>query len=152
MFGNVRGGSWFLHHDRYEKQNKALIEWMEKHRHSNVVIIEIGAGYNTPTVTRFPMEAYAKETNSRLIRINPSDPEVPEDLSALAFAEGWQVLDDISKSTGNIKKGVEMETEVLKSQHEMDLVVPKQVALHYRRHFGRFDWRSFLKQLRDHHR
>jgi O-acetyl-ADP-ribose deacetylase (regulator of RNase III)/NAD-dependent SIR2 family protein deacetylase len=62
MFGNVRGGGWFRH-NKYEEQNAALQNWMAQvlASHKNVVVLEIGAGFNTPTVTRFPVEAFARD-------------------------------------------------------------------------------------------
>ena len=127
---------------------------MERHKNSNVVILEIGAGFNTPTVTRFPMESYARALGNQahLIRINPSDPEVPEDLSALALAEGWQVLGDILKSQNKLDTGVpKVEESVRGYQYENDLMVPNQVTAQYKHYFRHFEWRHFLEQLRDRH-
>jgi hypothetical protein len=59
MFGNVRGRSWFLHPHKYKAQNQALEACMESllvDSNLNVVILEIGAGFNTPMVTRCPEE------------------------------------------------------------------------------------------------
>jgi hypothetical protein len=79
MFGGVRGGSCYLH-TKYEAQNQAIQNWIESHiqQGSNVAVIEIGAGFNTPAVTRLPIEAFARELgdNGRLIRINPTEPDV----------------------------------------------------------------------------
>jgi NAD-dependent SIR2 family protein deacetylase len=156
MFGNVRGGSWFLH-SKYERQNMALQKWLQDLFDSkkNVVILEIGAGFNTPTVTRFPMESFARSmgTNrARLIRINPTEAKVPEDLRAIALKEGWQVLDDIEKSTG--VNGVYMfgaETQIRKHQLDSNQIVPNQQTRLYERYFGHFDWKKFLNQLKDKH-
>ena len=48
-----------------------------------IVVVEVGAGFNTPTVTRFPAEAIVREfgpARAALVRINPSDHGVPTDL------------------------------------------------------------------------
>jgi hypothetical protein len=99
VFGNVRGDGNFLH-GLYDEQNYALRRWMKMNVDSNrtVAIVEVGAGFNTPTVTRFPMESFARQLGERgrFIRINPSDVEVPSDLKkAISIDEGWQVLKDI---------------------------------------------------------
>ena len=151
MFGNVRGGSWFLHH-KYEHQAERIQEWMQKKvdgiEQTKVVIIEIGAGFNTPTVTRFPVESFARELGrARFIRINPTNAEVPEDLRAIALQEGWQVLLDIATSSG-IQAAKETEDDIKKELLQSSLLVPKASSLSYRRYFGHFDWRQFLHQLR----
>ena len=157
MFGNVRGGSWFLHHEKLQTQNQDLQDWMTdlltKHATKKVVVLEIGAGFNTPTVTRFPVESWTRALGSkraRLIRINPTEPEVPEDLKAIAIAEGWQVLNDIqnSPSVRALDKHT-LEARVEKQNKENDLVVPRHMQQHMERYLGHFDWRLFLKQLRD---
>eukprot|EP00934_Nitzschia_sp_Nitz4_P003152 Nitzschia sp. Nitz4//scaffold28_size193895//71689//73674//NITZ4_001649-RA/size193895-processed-gene-0.221-mRNA-1//1//CDS//3329545934//3142//frame0 len=149
MFGNVRGGGWYLHHDRLERQNVALQKWMEAHIHSNVVIIEVGVGFNTPTVTRFPMESYARELGRKahFIRINPSDPEVPEGISALALPEGWESLAAIQNSSV-VSDASALEHKVRHQLYESDLMIPSQVFQQQKRSLRHFDWRRFLRQLR----
>jgi O-acetyl-ADP-ribose deacetylase (regulator of RNase III)/NAD-dependent SIR2 family protein deacetylase len=152
MFGNVRGGSWFLHH-KYEQQNTAMQQWMQKQLDggSNVLILEIGAGFNTPTVTRFPVESFARELGGRgrFIRINPTEADVPDDLNAIALKEGWQVLGDLVQSPGLVSgtNYTDIEKQVREMLAESNLLVPDQVTLQYRRYIGHFDWRNFLSQL-----
>ena len=81
MFFNVRGGSWFSHkpHDAAAASFQAWLEDARVKKHS-IVILEIGSGFNTPTVTRFPMESLAADVermNARLVRMNPADWQVP---------------------------------------------------------------------------
>lgn len=154
MFGNVRGGDWFLH-EKYQAKNQALQEWMEDQIRlgKKVTIIEIGAGFNTPTVTRFPMEAFARDLGpnfGRLIRINPSDAEIPEDLNAIGLAEGWEVLRDILDSTVSSQNNMKArEFKNKQNMMEAGLVAPNQVVNQYKRFLGHFDWRQFLTELGD---
>lgn len=103
-FGNVRGGPWYSHHPQDENL-KRFTTWVKfitqkcKTEGKTMVIVEIGAGFNTPTITRFLMEAITREHDvTRLIRVNPSDPKVPNDLSlngrAIALESGWEILRD----------------------------------------------------------
>ncbi|KAI2510664.1 Macro domain [Fragilaria crotonensis] len=152
VFGNVRGDSSFLH-GKYEAQNDALRHWMKAHRDSNstVVIIEVGAGYNTPTVTRFPVESFARQLGSRghLIRINPTDPEVPSDLTnALAIAEGWQVLNDIELSSPSDAEEDDKE-EVMNHQTIEGMTLDNEQSFRFAPRFGHFDWNTLLGQLKD---
>lgn len=155
MFGNVRAGSNFLH-SKYESQSLALQRWMEDQIRSNktIVVIEIGAGFNTPTVTRFPVESFSRELGerARFIRINPSDPQVPEHLRALSFASGWQTLQEILKDRSSTLNGALLSTSEAhhhQAQVEEGLAEPKALANRMKRYFGHFDWRVFLHQLRE---
>ena len=107
-FANLRGGSWFLHH-RYDAQNAALVAWVERQlahgqQRRKIVVVEVGAGFNTPTVTRFPAEATVRDfgpARAALVRINPSDHGVPTDLPrAVGIAQGWGVLGEIEQQLG----------------------------------------------------
>ena len=84
---NVRGGDWFLE-GPHAAQRRAYQRWLAarlrqaKERGKLLVLLEIGVGFNTPSVIRFPMQELASTYDSvcKLIRINVARPEVPEDL------------------------------------------------------------------------
>eukprot|EP00475_Leptophrys_vorax_P027976 TRINITY_DN4011_c0_g1_i1.p1 TRINITY_DN4011_c0_g1~~TRINITY_DN4011_c0_g1_i1.p1 ORF type:complete len:654 (+),score=166.46 TRINITY_DN4011_c0_g1_i1:230-2191(+) len=83
---NVRGGDWFMeepHLPQEEKFNEWLQAKLAPQNKRELVIIEIGAGFNTPSVLRYPNEELATEySNVKLVRINAQHFEVPEDLVA----------------------------------------------------------------------
>jgi NAD-dependent SIR2 family protein deacetylase len=147
VFGNVRAGNQFLH-GKYEQQNEKIRDWMRNQIESNrtVAVIEIGAGFSTPTVTRFPVEAFARDLGKRgrMIRINPSDPEVPDDLDrAVSLAEGWQILADIQSAA--IFKDAGREADVLAHQNEEGMKTNHR-HLDFARHMK---WNTFLRRLKD---
>ncbi len=75
MMLNVRGGKWFVEKP-YEGQRAAFLKWLEQAADGRLVVIEIGAGFNTPSVIRWPCEAIvARHRNAHLIRVNPDYPE-----------------------------------------------------------------------------
>jgi len=75
MMLNVRGGSWFVEKP-YEGQCAAFQAWLRKAVGGRLLIIEIGAGFNTPSVIRWPCEAItARYRGAHLIRINPQHPK-----------------------------------------------------------------------------
>eukprot|EP01119_Soliformovum_irregulare_P012674 TRINITY_DN3305_c2_g1_i1.p1 TRINITY_DN3305_c2_g1~~TRINITY_DN3305_c2_g1_i1.p1 ORF type:complete len:530 (+),score=146.22 TRINITY_DN3305_c2_g1_i1:916-2505(+) len=92
---NVRGGSWFIE-DHFLEQRKKFQNWISsaiqsaKSQNKLLTILEIGCGFNTPSVTRWPMEMHARNhENVRLVRINAQYPEFPEDVQdrAIGIAE-----------------------------------------------------------------
>lgn len=149
MFGNVRGGSWFLHHTKYDSQSKALRQWMEQQVGRQVVVIEVGAGFNTPMVTRWPVESFVREIKGKLIRINPSDPELPSDVEGLCYALGWQTLQDIQQAAPFLAKDDSdtVAIEVAEFQSQNGRLVPAAQTKKIAKHVGHFDWRLFLGTL-----
>jgi len=75
---NVRGGNYFLEQP-YAEQAKKFNEFIQFTAKNNkkLVILEIGAGYNTPTVIRLRMENIAlQHPSAKLIRVNFAHDEI----------------------------------------------------------------------------
>ena len=83
VFPNVHAGPWYIG-ERYRPTGERVVEWIDAARSASerITVLEIGAGFNTPSVVRWPMEAViASNPGSRLIRVNLDHPEVPADLA-----------------------------------------------------------------------
>lgn len=92
MFMNVRAAHWFLE-TPYLPQRQRLISWLESAAGRKLLVLEIGAGFNTPGVIRWPAEQIVTQhADARLIRVNPQNPQVPESLQdrAISLACGGQ--------------------------------------------------------------
>jgi NAD-dependent SIR2 family protein deacetylase len=91
VFFNVRGGDWFIE-SPYAEVGSAYQHFVEQAitksctpdpataapKKGTVVILEIGAGFNTPGVLRWPNERLlAQHECVRLVRINKEYPHVP---------------------------------------------------------------------------
>jgi hypothetical protein len=191
LVGNVRGGNAFLHHEVYEQQSASLERWIDdflQQQGKSLVVQEIGAGFNTPTVTRFLSEAVVRAMNSShddakdgdddttvatnsafLIRINPTEPEVPPDIPAIAIRDGWQVLQIIqhlnhqpNRTTTTTSPAVPIRAStaavdttnavVRPAQRRARLVYPP-IYLHQVATYGGGgeNWRRLLQQLRSSH-
>ena len=62
--------------DRYEKWLTRVMG--QVHTNSKeLVILEVGAGFNTPIVLRIPDERFALHDGVQLVRVNPEYPEMP---------------------------------------------------------------------------
>jgi len=73
-------GDWGWNSNRSEAQSIRFGAWLEKNREKQMAIIEIGAGTAIPTVRRQGEVLAAKFPHTRLIRINPREPQVDESL------------------------------------------------------------------------
>ena len=79
---NVRVDRSFID-DHFAPTAEALGAWVNGHADANTVIVEIGAGYNTPGVIRVPGERLTEHfPNWKLIRINPDHADVPTELAS----------------------------------------------------------------------
>ncbi|WP_282153359.1 hypothetical protein [Ruegeria atlantica] len=77
VFMNVRGGGWFIE-TPYFSQSKTFANWLQSVNGLRLAVIEIGAGFNTPSVIRWPMERIGTHfQNARFLRINRDYPEAP---------------------------------------------------------------------------
>jgi len=153
MSGNLRGGDWFLHHSGLAAQNEGFLAWgdvknIASHR---VLVLEIGCGWNTPVVTRFPAESFARQHNARFIRINQEYSEVPLGLDrALGFAtDGRPILSLLSfLVTTSISNGDELTKELIETRKKIKAQSKKaDLWEKFQKEHGHFDWRIFMKQL-----
>lgn len=86
MFMNVRGGGWFIEKP-YEHQKRALNHWISHLEGKKIVVFDIGTGFNTPGVIRWPAETIANHfADATLIRVNLEYPEVPIGLKDKAIS------------------------------------------------------------------
>ncbi|MEA3352646.1 MAG: Sir2 family NAD-dependent protein deacetylase [Campylobacterota bacterium] len=68
-------GDWGFNSKRANRQEQGYMKWRKQNRLKKIVIIEIGAGTQIPTV-RFEGEQIVKHYDATLIRINPREFEV----------------------------------------------------------------------------
>ena len=88
VFLNVRAGGWFVDAP-YVPTLQELNKWVCSAGDARTLILDIGSGFNTPSVVRWPMERVSTQLrNARLVRINPDHPEVPSELGERALALG----------------------------------------------------------------
>ncbi|MER7693297.1 NAD-dependent protein deacetylase of SIR2 family [Streptomyces sp. NPDC097610] len=83
---NVRTGPEFID-DPYLPAAGRLHEWLNAlPATSRLLILELGAGFNTPGVIRLPGENLTRHLpGARLVRVNPEHPETPADLAGRAL-------------------------------------------------------------------
>ena len=100
---NVYAGQWYIN-DHFQRQFDGLSAWLKEGAAAGhtTAIIEIGSGFNTPGVIRWPIERIATHLpKSRLIRINRDHPGVPSAISersASLSADAKEILHHITTS------------------------------------------------------
>ncbi|MFJ8109563.1 NAD-dependent protein deacetylase of SIR2 family [Streptomyces sp. NPDC096132] len=87
VFPHVRVGPEFVD-GACRAAGERLTRWLgDAPGEARLLVLEIGAGFNTPGVIRLPAENVVRHTpGARLVRINPDHPEVPTDLGARALS------------------------------------------------------------------
>jgi hypothetical protein len=114
-------------------------------------VLEIGAGFNTPTVTRFPMESIVRDVpGAKLIRVNPTHPHVPLDIDAIGLKSGWQILQHVKVDKVSINEEAarkRVDTERAQQKKCMEKQGGIEMWRLYKQKLGHFDWNIFLRQL-----
>nr|WSY49802.1 NAD-dependent protein deacetylase of SIR2 family [Streptomyces sp. NBC_00886] len=87
VFPNVRVGPEFVD-DAYLPAGQRLSHWLGRvPSDSRLLVLEIGAGFNTPGVIRIPVENLVRHTpRARLVRVNPDHPDIPAGLGDRALS------------------------------------------------------------------
>lgn len=86
VFMNVRGGRWFVE-EPYYPQMERWRAWFGQQADERLLLIDVGSGYNTPGVVRWPMEQMAMHVpTARLVRVNLRDARVPSSLGPRALS------------------------------------------------------------------
>jgi len=100
VFFNVRGGHWFVE-TPWRRQFEALRTWLPSASNERLLVVDIGSGFNTPSVVRWPMERTAGAIpTARFVRINRHDPGLHADLGARAITlagGALEVLDAVRR-------------------------------------------------------
>ena len=68
---NLRKDANFVQDENWYKQDKRYGEFLDKSQDKNLLLLEIGVGFNTPWIIRFPFEQMVyNNINTHLVRIN----------------------------------------------------------------------------------
>ena len=72
---NLRKDANFVQDENWYSQSQKYEDFLSRSKDKNVVLLEIGVGFNTPGIIRFPFEQMtANSENKTLIRINKDYP------------------------------------------------------------------------------
>ncbi len=75
METNLRKDNLFVQDDKWYEANNRYADFLSKIGDNKVVFLELGVGYNTPSIIKYPFEQWTYDNeNATLIRINRSFP------------------------------------------------------------------------------
>jgi NAD-dependent SIR2 family protein deacetylase len=98
---NLRKDANFIQDENWYKHSEMYEEFLDKAENKNLLLIEIGVGFNTPGIIRFPFEQMVYNNYyTHLIRINKDYPMVRDEIQnkSISFNE------DTAKIIDNIKE------------------------------------------------
>lgn len=98
---NLRKDANFVQDENWYKQAQKYDEFLYRIENKNVVLLEIGVGFNTPGIIRFPFEQMTyQHLKTTLIRMNKDYPMVRQEIKnkAISFDE------DINQMIGDLKE------------------------------------------------
>lgn len=78
---NVRKDNFFVEDEKWHEMNRSYSRFLEGiDEDRNLVFLELGVGFNTPTIIRYPFEQMTyNNPNTTLIRLNRDYPQaIPE--------------------------------------------------------------------------
>lgn len=104
MAMHLRCDQYFVEDEHWHETAGHYASFLEEHEKDRVVLLELGVGFNTPTIIRFPFEQMVRRNeNWSLIRLNLEEAFVPESFGKRAVGIGA----DIAQSICDITKRVE---------------------------------------------
>ena len=76
----------------HQQNANAYEQFLQRHAPERLLLLEIGVGFNTPSIIRFPFEQLARQfpDSVTLIRVNPHNPEVPNLPNCYSTEALWQ--------------------------------------------------------------
>ncbi|NQG98432.1 Sir2 silent information regulator family NAD-dependent deacetylase [Streptococcus suis] len=76
MMSRLRIDHRFVEDANWHRQEKAYLDFLQGNADKNIVFLELGVGFNTPTIIKFPFERLNEALPAAsLIRLNLEDPE-----------------------------------------------------------------------------
>lgn len=84
---NIRKDMYFVQNQKWYEGQTRYTDFLEENKRKKVVLLELGVGFNTPTIIRFPFEQMAANwPHATLVRIGRSRSSVPKRLENKAVS------------------------------------------------------------------
>ena len=101
MAMNLRCDNYFVEDEAWHEAADRYADFLEQNKDKKVVLLELGVGFNTPIIIRFPFEKMVRENSSySLIRLNMDEAVVPESFGERAIGIGGDMAKAITDIRG----------------------------------------------------
>lgn len=98
---NLRSDNYFVEDEEWHEAADRYAEFLEQNKDKTVVLLELGVGFNTPVIIRFPFERMVRKHKSySLIRLNWDEAVVPKSFGERAIGIGG----DMAKAIADIRE------------------------------------------------
>lgn len=98
MTMHLRCDQYFVEDESWHEAAGRYADFLKKIGHKKGVLLELGVGFNTPGIIRFPFEKMVREnSNLSLIRLNLNEAVVPESLGNRAIGMNGDMAGIISE-------------------------------------------------------
>lgn len=106
MTMHLRCDNYFVEDENWHEAAGRYCDFLENMRTEKCVLLELGVGFNTPAIIRFPFEKMMRDNeNLSLIRLNLNEAFVPESFGGRAIGIGGDMADSVSDLYRRLKKG-----------------------------------------------
>ena len=103
MAMHLRCDNYFVEDEAWHEALDRYADFLDQNKGKQVVLLELGVGFNTPVIIRFPFEKMVRENNSYiLIRLNMNEAVVPENFGNRAVGIGGDMARAITDIRGLI--------------------------------------------------
>lgn len=103
MAMHLRCDNYFAEDEKWHEAADRYADFLVQNKTKRVVLLELGVGFNTPIIIRFPFEKLVRENASySLIRLNMDEAVVPESFGERAVGIGG----DMAKAITDIRGGI----------------------------------------------
>ena len=94
---NLRKDGYFVQDSAWYEAERNFSEFVTNAMDGKLVLLELGVGFNTPTIIRFPFEKMTREhDNITLIRLNLDQAVIPESLGSRVIGINADMVDSIN--------------------------------------------------------
>lgn len=102
---NLRKDNFFVQDDAWYEAEERFSNYLSEAINKKLVLLEVGVGFNTPTIIRFPFEKLVREhDNISLIRLNLEQAVVPKSFGERAVGINADMAESIKDIVEEVKR------------------------------------------------
>lgn len=106
MTMHLRCDQYFVEDENWHKAAERYCDFLQNTENRKCVLLELGVGFNTPTIIRFPFEKMMRENGAMsLIRLNLDEAFVPESFGTKAIGIDGDMADSVSDLYSRLAEG-----------------------------------------------